>query len=154
MFKNKFILPFIALILMLVSFVYFYLDLTDKKNTYKQDIQISVAAKQEAEIAVLFTNIKRDLQISYLTTLKKEFEWKTKDTVLRIAGWGFSGDTNTNLTASVLKYFSDAEFEENTLNSINNGNINTLAFQRGALVCLFDYSNLDNRISIYCGFIQ
>lgn len=162
MLKNKFTLPVIALILMLIAFIYFYLDLTDIKNTYKQDVQVSAAAKQEAEIAVLFTNIKRDLQISYLTTLKKEFDWKTAENTLKISGWGFSGDTNISLYDSIITYFKDEKFKEDVLNSTssnidssgNSDNIRTLGYQRDDLVCMFTSSSLDTRISIYCGFIK
>ena len=154
MLKNKFTLPIIALALMLIAFVYFYLDLTDIKNTYKQDVQVSVAAKQEAEIAVLFTNIKRDLQISYLTTLKKEFDWKTEEATLKISGWGFSGDVSADKADALTNYFNVQGFKEDALNTLQFANRGTYSYIKGDLVCLTTKDNLDIRISVYCGFIK
>lgn len=154
MLKNKFLLPIIALVLMLGAFIYFYIDLKDIKNTYKQDVQVSIAAKQEAEIAVLFTDLKKDFQISHLTTLKQSFEWKTEDSVLNVFGWGFSGPIGTDITLELTNYLSTLGFKDNALNSVKLENTNIYAYTKGELVCLFTSNTPDTRISIYCGFIK
>jgi|GEM_PF-1730379 len=154
--KNKFILPVIAIALMLGSFIFIYFDLRSEGNTYVEDTKISKEAKKEAEAAVLFSDLKRALSISFITTTTKDFTWLTEGTAsVVIKGWGISSNVSTALFPKVSEYLTSSNFEFNDKNT--NISTNTIGYERDTLVCLVNSkagSSADITVlDINCGYL-
>lgn len=151
--KNKFLLPVVAAVLMLGAFIFLYLDLGRSDNTYVKDTKMSQEAKQEAEAAILFGDVKKELAITHIVTTKKDFQWYVDSSIpTPINGWSIYSKVDPTLLEKLDVYLKSKDLEPNVQNTISN--TNTFSYERGLLVCQVVKARDNTTVEFNCGYLK
>jgi len=141
--KRNLKLSVIAIALMLGAFAFLLIEIKTSNNKYSTEKKISNDAQKEAQISVLLTDLKKDIDKSFLSTQKTTFNLNGKN----VFGWKVVFTEMTpELTDKVTKFFENSKFLLNT--SIEYG---IVQYDKGNLSCQIN-KETEIKVIVYCGY--
>lgn len=150
--------------------IFLLIDLKKPDNEYIQESQKNKEAYQEAKAITILTDIKKELEASFVAIENTKFVWNTQAAMPEeIPGWSVSvSRVNKNITGRVGEYLEKEGFKQD-VNNIADGvvgysygyiKVNMVCEHKGVLSEYKENSVIEDlnrdlwNVQVYCGYLN